>query len=134
MMFLLIFVCNRILIASIRNLGLCPCPRCLIPLDRVHNLGMIRDMSQRKTLARVDDNYRRNKIAAARRIIYEKNYQVNSTAVENLLREESWVPNVVCSQKCFFVILLAHHRQCRMLSQTDCLLWDSIFSRCCSQM
>jgi hypothetical protein len=94
---LLILVCNRILIASIRNLGLCPCPRCLIPLNRVHNLGMTRDMSQRKTLARVDDIHRRSKIAAARRVIYEKNYQVNSTAVENLLRGESWVPSAVCS-------------------------------------
>jgi hypothetical protein len=87
---------NRILIASIRNLGLCPCPRCLIPLNRVHNLGMVRDMNQRKTLARVDDIHRQSKITAARRVIYEKHYQVDSTAVENLLQEESWVPNEVC--------------------------------------
>jgi hypothetical protein len=101
---LLIYTWNRILISSIRNLGLCPCPRCLIPLNRVHNLGMIRDMNQRKTLARVDDIHRQSKITAARRVIYEKHYQVDSAAVENLLREESWVPNAVCIYKYFYCV------------------------------
>jgi hypothetical protein len=58
---------------------------------------MARDMNQRQTLARIDDVNRRNRIAVARRLIYEQNYQVNSAAVENLLQEESWVPTVVCS-------------------------------------
>jgi hypothetical protein len=127
------FTWNRILIASIRNLGLCPCPRCLIPLNRVHNLGMSRDMSQRKTLARVDDIHRRSKITAARRVIYEKNYQVDSAGVENLLQEESWVPNAVCSYEYIFV-MSTHHTHCRTLSRTDCLRWASIFSRCYSQI
>jgi hypothetical protein len=42
---------HRILLASIRNLGCCPCLRCLIPLDRVPNMGMRRDMAQRMSLA-----------------------------------------------------------------------------------
>lgn len=62
---------------------------------------MIRDMNQRKTLARVDDIHRQSKITAARRVIYEKHYQINSAAVENLLREESWVPNAVCIYQYF---------------------------------
>ena len=86
---------NRILIASIRNLGNCPCPRCLIPLNRVHNLGMARDRTQRVTLARVDNSQRRNKISTARTLIYEKNLQVNCTAVEDLLKEMSLVPTTV---------------------------------------
>jgi hypothetical protein len=52
-------------------------------------------MRQRKTLLRVDDNHRRNNVIAARRIIYDKQYQVNSAAVERMLQKESWVPNVV---------------------------------------
>jgi hypothetical protein len=70
---------------------------------------MTRDMTQRKTLARVDNIHRRGKIDAARRVIYEKNYQVDSAGVENLLRGESWVPNVVCSYEYIFV-MSAHHR------------------------
>ena len=53
----------RILLASIRNLGQCPCPRCLIPLDLVHNLGMPRDMMQQVSKARVDSIKHQNKVA-----------------------------------------------------------------------
>ena len=87
---------NRILLASIRNLGRCPCPRCLVQLSEVHNIGMARDMQHRVTLARVDDTNRRNAVSAARKLIYDENHQVNSTAVERLLKGESWVPNTVC--------------------------------------
>ncbi|OBZ78491.1 hypothetical protein A0H81_02022 [Grifola frondosa] len=80
---------EKIIIASIRNLGRCPCPRCLIPLDRVHNLGMARDLAQRTTLSRVDDVNHRNQVASARSIIYNMNYAVNSAAVERLLAKES---------------------------------------------
>lgn len=54
------------------------------------------DRNRRTTLARVDDARRQNLVVAARRIIYEKHYQINSKAVEDLLRNESLTPNVVC--------------------------------------
>ena len=91
----LIQIFLRILIASIRNLGRCPCPRCLIPLDLVHNLGMTRDMTQQISKARVDNSERQGKVSAARRLIYERNMQVNSAAVEELLRDWSGVPTAV---------------------------------------
>jgi hypothetical protein len=86
----------RILIATIRNLGCCPCPRCLIPIYQVQNLGMARDMRQRETMAREDNIRRRNLVDAARRVIYEKNFRVYSAGVENMLRDTSLVPTVVC--------------------------------------
>jgi hypothetical protein len=52
-------------------------------------------MRQRKTLLRVDDIHRRSHVIAARRVIFDKHYQVNSAAVERILQKESWVPNVV---------------------------------------
>jgi hypothetical protein len=82
--------------ASIRNLGKCPCPRCLIPKSRIHNLGLARDMMQRVTMHRVDDHQRRSKISSARDLIYKKNMKVNSAAIETLLGENSWVPTTVC--------------------------------------
>jgi hypothetical protein len=88
-------VYDRILLASIRNLGECLCPRCRIPLSSAHRIGMIRDMKQRISLARVDDSSRRRKVACAREFIYEQSRQVNSTAVENLLRQESLVATTV---------------------------------------
>ena len=89
------FTLFRVLLSSIRNLGTCPCPRCLIPLSRVHNLGMPRDTAQRSSMARVDDNVRQSKVKSARKLIYEKSYIVNSAAVENLLKPESLVPTSV---------------------------------------
>jgi hypothetical protein len=86
---------SRILLASIRQLGICPCPRCLIPLSEVHKLGTKRDIARRVTRARVDDQSRRGKVVAARRLIYQKNYPINSLAVENLLKEQSLVPTDV---------------------------------------
>lgn len=58
-------------------------------------MGMRRDMLQRVQLARIDDAARRSKVASARRLIYEKNYAVSGTVVDNLLKEESLVPTSV---------------------------------------
>lgn len=79
-------------------MGACPCPRCLIPKARIHNLGMTRDRQQRKTLRRVDSVDRRAKVATARSLIYENNYAVDSAGVERLLKEESLVPTAVSVQ------------------------------------
>jgi hypothetical protein len=58
-------------------------------------MGMARDMKQRVTMARVDNTQRRNVVDAARRVIYEKNFQVNSAGVENMLQDTSQVPTAV---------------------------------------
>ena len=47
-------------------------------------------------LARIDDDSRRGKVADARRLIYEKQYQVDSAAVEGLL-----CPSVYCPIESF---------------------------------
>jgi hypothetical protein len=61
-------------------------------------MGMRRDMTQRQTLARVDDEDRRRKIAIAREIIYDKNYAVDTENVEILLQPQSLVPTLVSIQ------------------------------------
>jgi hypothetical protein len=43
----------------------------------------------------MDDIQHRNKVAAARQLIYEKDIQVNGAAVKRLLHEMSLVPNVM---------------------------------------
>lgn len=87
---LLIYI-YRVLLASIRDKGRCPCPRCLMPMSKVHNLGTALDMRQRISLARIDDPDRRNKVSKARSIIYNQDYAVNNQASEELLKEESLV-------------------------------------------
>jgi hypothetical protein len=58
-------------------------------------MGMVQDMRQRTLLARVDDESRRYKVDLARDLIYNKNYTVDSKAVEALLKQQSLVPNIV---------------------------------------
>jgi len=58
-------------------------------------MGMHRDMTQHRTLARIDNVKRRNRVETAREKIYEQGYVVDSTAVEDLLQEDSLVPTAV---------------------------------------
>jgi hypothetical protein len=64
-------------------------------LADAHKMGTVRDMQQRQTHARVDDNYMRNRIEMARKIIYEQNFAVDTRAVEELLKPFSLVPTLV---------------------------------------
>lgn len=84
----------RVLIATIRQLGGCPCPRCLIQTAQLHNVGMSCDRRGRSTLARSNTS-RSELVAAACSLIYNKNYGVDSTGVETLLKPHSWVPTSV---------------------------------------
>jgi hypothetical protein len=85
----------RIILASIRNMGRCACPRCLIPMSRFQNVGKTRDMQQRVSLQRVDDEVKRSTVATAREIIYQKKYAVDNENVETLLKPQSLVPTAV---------------------------------------
>ncbi|KLO04861.1 hypothetical protein SCHPADRAFT_840114 [Schizopora paradoxa] len=82
---------EKCLIGTIRDMGDHPCPRCLISKSDIHLLGSKKDAKNRKIL-RTDDAKRQDKITTCRKFIYEDGYVVNSKAVENILKEESWVP------------------------------------------
>ncbi|KAG2339571.1 hypothetical protein BDR05DRAFT_891592, partial [Suillus weaverae] len=91
-----IFTCSadypeKVLVATIQQLGGCPCLRCLIPTNRLHQLGMVRDRQQRATLTH-SNHSRSQLIATTHNLIYEKHYGVDSTVIELLLKPESWVP------------------------------------------
>ena len=62
----------------------------------LQNVATENDMLQRVILARRDTVERREKISAARRLIYEGQYVVDTPQVESLLKPESLVPTIVC--------------------------------------
>jgi hypothetical protein len=100
---------TRVLIANIRNLGACPCPRCAIPKNRTQDLATDKDVLQRQVLARKDNDERRVKISSARKLIYEQHFVVDATRVEDLLKAESLVPTKVGSHIVhIFFISTAH--------------------------
>ncbi|KAG2062392.1 hypothetical protein BDR06DRAFT_868502 [Suillus hirtellus] len=82
---------EKVLIATILQLGGCPCLQCLIQRTRLHHLGMAHDRQQHMTLAHFDTS-RSPLVATACSLIYEKHYGVDSTAVETILKPYLWVP------------------------------------------
>lgn len=91
------FVLCRVLLATIRDLGNCPCPRCRILKEAIRNVGSAEDMASRSTSQRVDNPARQGIIAKARRLIYGKGLAVKTPKVEKILFAESWVPTMVRS-------------------------------------
>ncbi|KJA19277.1 hypothetical protein HYPSUDRAFT_99107, partial [Hypholoma sublateritium FD-334 SS-4] len=83
---------EKVLLTSIRNMGNCPCPRCLTPKDLLDQLGTKHDSKQRNRLVRVDNLQYRVKISSARDIIYKQNRSVDSKFVNAILKDESLVP------------------------------------------
>ncbi|KZS91947.1 hypothetical protein SISNIDRAFT_413425, partial [Sistotremastrum niveocremeum HHB9708] len=79
-------------IASIRDMGGCPCPRCLIRLSEVPQMGTQLDKRKRLTMARVDSERRVGHVTSARDLIYIHGLGVNSERVNALLKDESLVP------------------------------------------
>ena len=121
------------MLATIRDLGRCPCPRCLVQLSQVHNMGTIRDMKLRDTKARIDDDGRRRKVDIAREIIYKKNYAVDSEWVEVHLQEQSLVPTLVSGFPMPGSLNLKLYLSSaieRFLSQTF-LIWLQFLSHAC---
>jgi hypothetical protein len=85
----------RVLVVSIRNRGICPCPRCLVTKSELSQFGTQLDMDKRTTLARVDNRAERYDIENARRKIYQGKFCVNTQCVEDLLKGKSRVPTLV---------------------------------------
>ncbi len=86
------FPTHRVLIATTRDMGGCPCPRCIVPKDQIRNLGTASDKNMREGGKRRFTDEIREKIAQARKYIYKDGYAVNSEKVEKLLKPESLVP------------------------------------------
>ena len=76
-------------------MGVCPCPHCLIPKSKVHQIATERDMAQRMTLLCCDTKAWCNKVVATCRLIYERQYAVHASQIEELLKSESLVPTLV---------------------------------------
>ena len=83
----------RVLLATVRDRGCCPCPRCQASKKDFDQMGLVRDLRARITKARV---YFSDKITRARDFIYELGKPIAGTAVERLLKVQSLVPTPVC--------------------------------------
>ncbi|KAF4601473.1 hypothetical protein EYR40_004841 [Pleurotus pulmonarius] len=81
---------EKVLLATIRNLGGCPCPRCLTPKDRIVDLGTQLDR-QRRLKTRINDDDRRSRIARIRDWIYIEGRALKNKFIELTLGPKSEV-------------------------------------------
>ena len=82
----------RMILAALRDKGLCLCPRCLVPRDALDKLGQVRDSQGRISRARIFDL---DWITRARNIIYQLGFPVRSAGIERMLKPASLSPTVV---------------------------------------
>jgi hypothetical protein len=87
-----IHIFDRTLLATIRDQGVCPCPRCLIPKPKLDRLGLVSDSKNRIDKARKFDTDSVNK---ARKAIYELGKPIGGIHVQRLLKASSAVPTSV---------------------------------------
>lgn len=82
----------RVILATVRNRGLCPCPRCRVPMEDCDKLGGVFDMRYRLEKART---YLANAVNNARDRIYRLGQGVSAKGVEDMLKPFSLLPTVV---------------------------------------
>lgn len=84
------------LLATIRNLGACLCPRCKVKKNEVDQLGTKRDEARRVKEARISTSFGfKAKVEIARNAVDELGKTIKSVVVEALLSADSLVPTSV---------------------------------------
>ena len=64
---------HRVLLALIKSLGCCPCPRCHIQQDQIRDLGTVNDMKHHTNVCK-DNAKRQEKVQKACQGIFKKGY------------------------------------------------------------
>ena len=87
---------SRVLIATIRDQGNCPCVRCLVTTSQISALGTPEDRTLRQTQPRVESKKRQQLVKDARDKLYREGYVITGDKVYGVLKDESLVPTLVC--------------------------------------
>ncbi|KAL0564603.1 hypothetical protein V5O48_017441, partial [Marasmius crinis-equi] len=82
---------EKVLLATMRDKGLCPCPRCMVQKSDLDKLGFVQDMRRRVVYTR---NYLIHSVKTARRFIYDLASPIKGVHVERLLKPSSSVPTL----------------------------------------
>ncbi|KIL64222.1 hypothetical protein M378DRAFT_78641, partial [Amanita muscaria Koide BX008] len=107
---------EKVLLASIKQLGKCPCPTCLVSKKDICLLGTKRDARTRTRHKRTDGDVYRSKIKVARDHIYLNGGLLNGSWLDELLNKESLVPTQVCEAMSDLKQLQINHVECFFLS------------------
>ncbi|KAI0634460.1 hypothetical protein C8Q77DRAFT_1217600 [Trametes polyzona] len=121
---------EKVLIATVRDKGRCPCPRCLVTFDDIVHLGEESDRNLREDRRRADDQLRMDKVSDARSLIYNDGYVVNSTRVDEILQDQSLVPTTNAFLRCLnpFNFDLQTMLVVDLLHEYELGIWKSLFT------
>lgn len=89
--------CVRVLIACIRDLGLCECPRCCTPISKFGEMGFFCNFVCQLSKLHIWTSSLCTVIYTTRGFIYQLGLGTTSAAVQNLLKPKSWTPTMVIS-------------------------------------
>ncbi|KIJ34409.1 hypothetical protein M422DRAFT_263553 [Sphaerobolus stellatus SS14] len=86
---------EKMLMLSLHDQGNCVCPRCLLPKELIHEMGMKRDLQRRQKLKQHDDHAMDHEISSARSKLYgQRGLKITSEAVDGILKPTSHVPTI----------------------------------------
>jgi hypothetical protein len=83
------------MIATIRDFGLYPCPRCLVAKDEIFKIGREDDRRTREESRRTDSIERQGRVEEARKNLYQNGYALSGDHVDGALKNGSLVPTKV---------------------------------------
>ena len=124
-----VFSWCRVLLATIRNLGKCPCPRCLILKEQIPKMGTVWDMQQRGAKTdRVSNIHLWQTVDGACKAIYPYGKGVKSASMGGWLVDKSYVPTAVSILTYFIILrnLNLIYNQERVL-RSSFWVWDQHF-------
>lgn len=81
----------RVLIATIKSLGRCPCPCCFVHKDQIGDLGTANDTKCHENIC-TDNQEHQEKVETACKGIFQKGWAVASKVFDTLLGMTSIVP------------------------------------------
>ena len=88
----------RVLVATIHDMGRCPCPWCTVKKEDLHTLGTTSNTNSRVTKLQHDNDNFRAIVEQAHNNIYQNSFALHSKpGVEQFLKEESLLPTLVSS-------------------------------------
>ncbi|KAF9521934.1 hypothetical protein CPB83DRAFT_872126 [Crepidotus variabilis] len=97
---------EKVLLACIKYLAQCPCPRCLVLKSKIPRLGTKPDMKDRLKLTRVDNVHIHLDIETVRKWLFEKGINVSSKHVMDILGAKSLTPTCLGVWRSIFTHLL----------------------------
>ncbi|KAG5634841.1 hypothetical protein H0H81_000543 [Sphagnurus paluster] len=117
---------EKVLLATSRDKGLCPCPRCLMPKAQIDRMGLVNDIKFHTANPRQWLSYA---VTRAREFIYKMALPIAGAAVDGLLKATSSVPTLNA-----FVVRLGENFNVSNMLVVDLLhefelgIWKALFT------